>query len=406
MKKYIILTAIVALMSSCNGDIYDNIKEFVDSETVYPAGYVQENVKLRAGHERVEIDLCESREAELYLPRADTTVVEYADTVVTFTPARSWVNIAGLKIPQVYHFKIYTKDKYGNASTPVTAEGKPFTDEDKARLLIDGFSFTASTTQAAVIWNPAPTVYTVTGVEYSYTSPTSGQPRSGEMGTRVVFDDLSASVTTPIDISFKVLPTGAIDTVLLSGYNIGIRLMSAAELDTYLNSSTSFLLRAADTVLTSAGVIIKGADFDLGGEGKGFHKAVASGGNLTYRAGGGDVASWGFGIDLSGASSGFAGVGWATPGDWYAYTLYVQDPGVYKLEYNRATGQNGLASLTLDGADIFGIMPITNNGNWAGWQWVDPEVTIRLSAGQHKLRWTQRGPVHNFGGLRLTFVEP
>jgi hypothetical protein len=209
--------------------------------------------------------------------------------------------------------------------------------------------------------------------------------------------------TTPVDLSFRVLPTGVIDTVLLSGYNIKITTMTEEALNTYLNLSQPFPL--ANNIITSTEpFIIKGADFDLGGEGKGYHKASYGSGDLNYRVNGGDAAL-AYGVDLSASSAGLVGIGWATIGDWYAYTVEVQDAGVYKLEYNRATNQNGgQASLTLDALDVLGIIPITNNGAWNAWQWNDPNVSIRLSVGKHKFRWTQRGAVHNFGGLRFTFV--
>ncbi|GAP73009.1 hypothetical protein [Candidatus Symbiothrix dinenymphae] len=424
MKKYFILTGMVALMSSCNGDIYDNINELVDSETVYPAGYVQTNVKLRAGLERVEIDLLSSRDPDsLYLPRAVKTVVEYADTVVEFEPARSFVNIEGLKIAQVYHFKIYTKDKYGNVSTPVTAEGKPITQADIDLLMIDGLSYTANTTQAAIVWKAFPNVYTVTEVTYSYTNA-SGTHSTTASGSRnlVVLSGLSASQTLSVDLSFKVLPKDAIEEVPLTGYNLNITTMNTADLNAYLTLTTPFPPTAATYignpyyVTNLAPFVLSAGAYDFGGPGKALFRANGSSndGNAYRNAGGetGGPYNNGYGgIDYNARNAagtpGLVGVGWMGERDWWVYTVEVVDAGIYKLEYNRAKdGEGAFAVLTCDNMDILGRIPITNNRNWSLFEWVDPQVELPLDAGLHKFKWTAAVSNHNFGGLRLTFVRP
>ncbi len=82
MKKNVILVGIVVALCSCNNDMFDNIKEMVDKEIVYPAGYDANPLYFKAGggFERVEIDLYPSRlsaaEMEKILPKAKKTVVE------------------------------------------------------------------------------------------------------------------------------------------------------------------------------------------------------------------------------------------------------------------------------------------------------------------------------------------
>ncbi|GHT79497.1 hypothetical protein FACS189464_4280 [Bacteroidia bacterium] len=93
-------------------------------------------------------------------------------------------------------------------------------------------------------------------------------------------------------------------------------------------------------------------------------------------------------------------------GDWLAYTVNVIDEGYYSLEYNRAmNNNNGQATLTFDALDVLGIIPITNNANWANYQWMQTGVSIYLSPGIHKFRWIFRNMQMNFGGLRFTYVE-
>ncbi|GAP72822.1 hypothetical protein SAMD00024442_45_4 [Candidatus Symbiothrix dinenymphae] len=416
MKKSFILVGIVAALCSCNDDMYDNIKEMVDKEIVYPAGYDDTlYFKAAGGYHRVEIDLYRSRlsaaEMEKLLPKAKKTVVEYGDTLVRIDSLCSWVDITNLYIPQTYRFKIYTEDKYGNKSIPVEITGKPFTDAEKDALLIGGISYTANTTQAAVSWTTMPDAYTVIGAEYSYTDPVAGPQSMNTQENRIVLNDLPVGGTIPVDISFKVVPTGAIDPVVLSGYNISITTMTAGELYAYIHSGTPFpAIVEAYTgnpyyIYNSTPFVLSGGAFDLGGEGVGYHKSNRWGGNYqNYRTLGGDVYP-DYGIDWTSlTNAGVVGVGWVSIGDWYAYTVEVVDPGVYKLEYCHKTPSAGTqASLSLDALDVFGLIPMLPIGG--AYAWYDPDLSIRLSTGVHKLRWTLRTLAHDFGGLRLTWVS-
>ncbi|GHT52743.1 hypothetical protein AGMMS49982_13780 [Bacteroidia bacterium] len=405
MKKYIFLFGMVALMSSCNGDIYDNIKEFVDSETVYPAGYDQTKVSLLSGYDRVEIYLMgDNREDNPYLAKAIKTVVKWGDgpnDTVSFTPARSWVNVTGLTVAQVYHFQVYTEDEFGNISTPVTISGKPFTEADKGTLIVTNIMASANASRAVITPTTAPESYTITGSICNFNI--GGTVRSDTFtGSRILLENLLAGETYTVHTTFGLLPVGALDTIPVT-YDVEVRTMSTTEWNDYFDQSQWFPL--ADTFMTSTQpFIIKAADFDLGGEGKGFHRGRTDGGVLTYRPTGGDENRY-YGIEASASSAGLVGIGWVTVGDWYAYTVEVKDPGVYKLEYNRSASNDiSQATLLLDALDVCGIIPIVRST--ANWQWYDPNISIRFSAGKHKLRWTQLGSGYNYGGLRFTYQGP
>ncbi|GHT24820.1 hypothetical protein FACS189430_10440 [Bacteroidia bacterium] len=219
VKLQIILVGMVAwMMSSCNEDVYDNIKEMVDSETVYPAGYDLLYVKASGGMERVEIDLCESRvpESELFLPRAVRTVVEYGGKRDVFEPARSWVNITGLTVPQLYRFKIYTEDEWGDRSKPVEITGKPFTEADKNAYVILPTA-TAFASRAVVNCPTSPNLlYRYHSVKYSYTDK-DGVVQSGESLTpNFTITKLANGQTTQLNLSYHLLIPGVIDTVVIN----------------------------------------------------------------------------------------------------------------------------------------------------------------------------------------------
>lgn len=222
MKKFklqIILVGMVAWMvSSCNEDVYDNIKKMVDSETVYPAGYELPYVKTSGGMERVEIDLCESRvpESELFLPRAVRTVVEYGGKRDIFEPARSWVNITGLTVPQLYRFKIYTEDEWGDRSKPVEITGKPFTESDKNAYVILPTA-TAFASRAVVNCPTSPNLlYRYHSIKYSYTDK-DGVVQSGESPTpNFTITRLANGQTTQLNLSYHLVIPGVIDTVVIN----------------------------------------------------------------------------------------------------------------------------------------------------------------------------------------------
>jgi hypothetical protein len=217
MKKIIILSFVVAAMCSCNNDIYDNIKEEFDGEIVYPAGYKQYNVIATSGFERVEIDLLPSRipESEVFLPKAVRTVVEYGDKRVVFEPARSWVNITGLTIPQTYRFKIYTEDEWGDRSKTVEVRAKPFTEDDKNAYAILT-SYIASASRATLTCRLAPNLYTFHNVTYSYTDRNDVLHVENTPLPYFTIKSLPTGESTQVNLSYKILVNNVIDTVVIN----------------------------------------------------------------------------------------------------------------------------------------------------------------------------------------------
>ncbi|GAP72991.1 carbohydrate-binding protein [Candidatus Symbiothrix dinenymphae] len=394
MKKYVFLIGMVALMSSCNGDIYDNIKEFVDSETVYPAGYDQTKIYLLSGYDRVEIYLMgdtvkDKLKDNPHLAKAIKTVVKWGEgpnEKMEFTPARAWVDVTGLTVPQVYHFQVYTEDEFGNISTPVTIGGKPFTEADKA-LLVFGVSSSANASQAIITPTPDPASYTVAGGEYSVN--VDGTVRSGSVTDRIVLLNLSAGTTYTVHftLNLSLFPLGVVDTLSMA-YDLDVTTMTTADLNAYINSTTPFpptadgLIGNQYYVNSSTPCIISGGAYDFGGADLGVrwgqnNSNILGGKNSqNYRSAGGETGGphwggWG-GIDynsIDDETTGLVAVGWMQIGNWWAYTVDVVDPGVYKIEYNRATTNNGCrVTLTLDNLDVLGVITLTNNGSWSGSQ--------------------------------------
>ncbi|GHT54201.1 hypothetical protein AGMMS49982_18500 [Bacteroidia bacterium] len=408
MKKNVILIGIVALMSSC-GDIYDNIKEFVDEEKVYPAGYSERYVKAYGGENSVVIDLCHPD--SLFLPKAAHTVVVYSGRDTVFTPARSRVKIPGLTLAQVYRFKIYTEDEFGDRSKPVEVTGKPFTDEDKSSLVVAS-TISASATQGLFSPAPSPDLYTLCSISYNYTDKDGTVIQTDKLtpGSFNMYN-LTPGATTLLHISYEFLPKDVIDTVIVSDV-VQIWTMTTDEFYTYMNETQPFPNNTPRYLTNDPTIplVINAADFDLGGYDKAFHRArTGNDGNMTYRQDGGDDYR-GYGV-IAGLNSGvLEGLGWFDVGDWYVYTIEVQNDGEYQVEYAESTYNNGCqARLTVDALNVLDIINIATTGYWGGGRvdWIAPVGTVKLTAGKHKLKWQhQNNANYDFGGLRLTYVGP
>jgi hypothetical protein len=379
----------------------------------------------------VEIDLWPSRleSSLLFLPRAATTVVEYDDQIVKFTPARSWVNITGLTIPQTYNFKIYTEDEFGNPSIPIEASGKPFTDADKGALKVPSV-ITSSATQGAFVPTPATNLYDLFSISYSYRDKDGVliENKTKNVTTAYILSNLAAASTTPLHITYEFKPKNMIDTVVVSE-TVEIKTRTQEEFDAFMNSSQPFPKAGyTHTVSATSPLDIMAADFDMGGNHKGYFILRVEGPHpngsapvlnrpADYRTQWGDLNSNYCGIyigtgnvELYGTK--IYGIGGAWNEDWYNYTIEVEDAGTYKIEYR--VGMNwggsalGQAKIAFDNMDI-AYIPISPTGVWNNWDRLyDSNISIYLSQGIHKFRWTMLGGTitHDFGGLRFSWLDP
>jgi hypothetical protein len=393
----LIMLIMVQTFTACEGDIYDNIKEMVDKETVYPAGYDQRYVKTAGGMERVEIDLCEKRfsESELFLPKAVRTIVEYSGKKDVFEPARSWVNITGLTVAQVYRFKIYTEDEFGNPSRPVEITGKPFTDADKSSLVVLN-TVSTSASQAAVICLTSPDIFTFCGVNYNYTDKNNAVVK-GEAGTPTfIINNLVPGKTTQVNVSYRLLPKGAIDTVPVADV-LEVKTMTQEAFDNFINETQPF--NGPHIVSAAAPCFISAVDFDYGGEGKAFHDSdgIGSAGvDGNYRADNGDMGS--VAVDIYGP---YACVGWAVAGEWLIYTVEVTDEGIYSIE----TGHGGVGKhhIEIDGLNLSGTVSSSPGGN-PSYTWSMSLPQVSLTTGKHKIKYYIEAGV-NYYGIRITHIN-
>lgn len=211
----ILCTAIAAM--SCTG-LYDNVKEFGDSETVY-SGKLDGVFGIKYGYERVEIDLMEAGRlsaSSLNYGRASKTVI-YCEDFTEPSHERvidslcSWVNITGLTQTKVYTFSICTEDKYGNRSLPVEVSVTPFTRDNMEALSVIKPYVLESDGFAKVEWkNPVSNeLVEIKSYSYEYTDR-DGNVMSGDGNGDLpsfMVENILAETDVPVIMDFLVRPS-------------------------------------------------------------------------------------------------------------------------------------------------------------------------------------------------------
>ena len=218
MKRISFYSAIagVLLLSSCTG-MFDNVREYAEEETVY-AGKLDGIQGVKYGYERVEIDLMADGRlpaSQMSLGRAVKTVVEcpYFEEPGhrrVIDSLASWLNITGLTKPDLYDFTIYTEDKYGNKSLPITVQIQPYTSENLKSLGLTQPFVTESNVAAQLEWreHQSNVTYTMYGYEYSYTDKDGikqGGAGTGDMPSFLI-DNVEKGKDVMVDVTCTIVP--------------------------------------------------------------------------------------------------------------------------------------------------------------------------------------------------------
>ena len=136
-------------------------------------------------------------------------------------------------------------------------------------------------------------------------------------------------------------------------------------------------------------------DFDRGGKNIAFYDTGGGGGN-TYRADMGDFTSSMVTIEGGG------NLGYLDTGEWYIYSIDVEQAGAYEVTVNMGGGGNdGWYHFELDGVRACDNFMAPNAGGWGNF--ADFKVTIDLPAGLHKLKFYADTAAHN--PKHMTFVR-
>ncbi|MBS1700747.1 MAG: family 16 glycosylhydrolase [Armatimonadetes bacterium] len=139
---------------------------------------------------------------------------------------------------------------------------------------------------------------------------------------------------------------------------------------------------------------INAIDFNLGGEGKGYHDADPENQGGAYRP------REGVDIGASGTTP-KDNVGWTKAGEWLAYDLNVEQGGTFKIEATVASeGDGGEFHLEVDGQPIGDSVVVPKTGGWTTWKTISLG-DARLYAGKHtlKVRMDKNGATGSIGNL-------
>lgn len=137
---------------------------------------------------------------------------------------------------------------------------------------------------------------------------------------------------------------------------------------------------------------IEAEDYDIGGEGVAYHDETTGNSGGQYRTD--DVDIW-----MSGGTGANYYTGANSTNEWLAYTINVETSGMYDLDLQVATPNDGrLMHIEVDGIDITGQIDVPNTGSWNQWQTV--MTTVNLDQGEHVMR-----AVFDLGGLNFDWMD-
>src|SRR5690606_17470561 len=126
---------------------------------------------------------------------------------------------------------------------------------------------------------------------------------------------------------------------------------------------------------------IEAEEYDLGGEGLGYHEANTNGnqGGATFRNDEVDIETT---VDADGEYN----ISYILQDEWLEYSVEVQATGTYDLDVRVASdGAGKTFHIEIDGADVTGPITVPNTGGFQTWATVNVPG-ISLTEGDHQMR--------------------
>src|SRR5262249_24961830 len=113
---------------------------------------------------------------------------------------------------------------------------------------------------------------------------------------------------------------------------------------------------------------VQAANYDLGGEGVGYHDATARNSGGGYRNHHRDIES---------SSEGGYDVGWISAGEWLNYSVNVTSSGGYTAEIRVASPNGAQLHLGFNGSSsVWSGVNVPATGGWQNWTSVYVPVTL------------------------------
>ncbi|MDP4209289.1 MAG: carbohydrate-binding protein [Bacteroidota bacterium] len=144
-------------------------------------------------------------------------------------------------------------------------------------------------------------------------------------------------------------------------------------------TSLSDTIKGSVSSVPSLPGTIQAEDYDLGGEGVGYHDLSSGNKFGNYRSDDVDLeqcTDTGGGYDLGDFQT----------GEWTQYTVNVSQTGTYTVEFRVTTQMDGTSlAMLVDGQNVTGTISVSNTGGWQTWTTVS-KTGISLTKGQHVIR--------------------
>lgn len=164
------------------------------------------------------------------------------------------------------------------------------------------------------------------------------------------------------------------------------------------NYSTSAIAILPQTPFTEHHIpgTIQFEDFDNGGVGVAYADATIGNAGGKYRP---DES-----VDIGEKSESEYYVGWVYTGEWLEYTVNTHAIGIFTLSVHyTATDENNRATVFVNNIDKTGIINFPSTGTHDNWS--TKEIDIRLTAGQHILRFYVNSAFGEWNLDKIVFTE-
>jgi hypothetical protein len=363
----------------------DGLSEYIPVAVSIPTF---DGVTGRPGNRRVALELVISND------RVKTVKITRLDNNESQTPEVNYqsgtitIYYEGLEEGN-YPFRVVSIDRYNNESIPFELSVRAYGDAYQSTLgsrqinIVSKFGngLTASWANQTGNW-----------IEFFYTDE-HGQSASTIIPSTAQSSHVVDFGSGPVSYNTLYLPEPtAVDTFRIGPVNYT---GTINDYTTYVRSSPAI-------------TVVKSGDFDLGGEGVGFHDSNTNhdpgSGGANYRPSRGDTQSAAMDIEADGGN-----IGYGVTGEWVMYTVHVLDEGDYEIDwYISLNGSGNAAHVEVDGvaSDVYQMV---NNGDWSDWRYYCDRNGVappkyHLTVGKHKVMYYwHNGNNHNYNGLRLVY---